>query len=369
MTPMTPEQTNSPAPFFSPRSQRPQNTAHVSNTNHRGEAPARDLSVDTLRGLACILLVTFHVIGDSSSAGIQVADSSVFRHYTESAESLRMPLFTFLAGLVYAWRPLADYHHYAGFMAKKARRLLIPYVVFVPVLGLTQMVAPGVNGSVEFHPVLWLFESLSPYWFLLTTFWMFAVVALADSCGLLRRPTIFGSVFLAAVTLVIFVDTSSFRALQLGQALTLFPFFLAGVGAIRFRLIPRSLPAALSWTTVLVILFVAMVFSVFGKLPPMDSRHSAVGIALGIAFPVAFLGWSLASRPIAWIGSYSSGIFLLHPFSVGFFRAVSQALGVHNDAVQFLVLSLGGVFASILGVMLLRRIRPGRVILGEKAEK
>lgn len=329
----------------------------------------RNLPVDTLRGVACILLVTFHVIGDTSTAGIRVGDTSAFRYYTDSAESLRMPLFTFLAGLVYAWRPLSDHRQYRGFMAKKARRLLVPYVIFVPLLGLTQMFAPGVNGSVDFQPALWLLESLSPYWFLLTTFWMFAVVALADSYGALRRPAVWAAVFLAASLLVLLVETNGFRILQLGQALTLFPFFLAGVGAIRFGWIPRRLRATLGCTVLLICLMAIMLLSVFGKLPPMDSRHSLIGIALGIAFPVAFLGWSLASPGLAWIGSYSSGIFLLHPFTVGFFRAISQAFGIENRAVLFLILSLAGIFTSIVGVIALRRLRLGRIMLGEKAKK
>lgn len=334
----------------------------------------RDMPVDTLRGLACVLLVTFHVIGDTSSAGIHVADDSALRYYTDSVEYLRMPLFTFLSGLVYAWRPLTNRSRYRDFMAKKARRLLVPYVIFVPLLGLTQMVAPDVNGTVTFEPVTWLLESLSPYWFLLTTFWMFAVIALADSVRLLRDPRVFGALFLTASALVVLVDTCGLRILQIGQALTLFPFFLAGVGVHRFRLIPRSMHAALGWTLALAGLIVAVQLSLNGVLPEFDSRHSVVGIALGIVFPVTFLGWSLRSAALAWIGAYSSGIFLLHSFAIGFFRAVTGAAGIDNDAVQFLLLSLGGLFGSVLGIVILRRVRVGpvmvgRIMLGEKGQR
>lgn len=334
----------------------------------------RNVPVDTLRGLACILLVTFHVIGDNASAGIHVGDDSAWRYYTESVEYLRMPLFTLLSGLVYAWRPLADPSKYRDFMTKKARRLLVPYVIFVPLLGLTQMVAPDVNGTVEFEPLNWLMYSLSPYWFLLTTFWMFAVVALADSYGLLRSPWVFGGVFLTLSAVVILVDTGNLRVLQFGQALTLFPFFLAGVGIHRFRLLPRSVPAALYWTVALVALIVAAQLSLNGQLPEFDSRHSVVGIALGIVFPVTFLGWSLKSRALAWIGAYSSGIFLLHSFAIGFFRALTGAAGIEADVPRFIILSLGGLFGSVLGIIILRRFRigpvmVGRIMLGEKGKK
>jgi glucan biosynthesis protein C len=338
------------------------------------EPTTRNVPVDTLRGLACILLVTFHVIGDTSLDGIRVSDDSAWRYYTDSVEYLRMPLFTLLSGLVYAWRPLAAPSKYRDFMTRKARRLLVPYVIFVPLLGITQMVAPDVNGARDFEPLNWLLTSLSPYWFLLTTFWMFAVVALADSYGLLRSPWVFGGVFLAVSTIVILQDTTGFRILQLGQALTLFPFFLAGVGIHRFRLLPRSVPAALCWTTALIALIVAVQLSLNGQLPEFDSRHSVVGIALGIVFPVAFLGWSLQSRALAWIGGYSSGIFLLHAFAIGFFRAFTGAVGIEADVPRFIILSLGGLFGSVLGIVILRRFRigpvmVGRIMLGEKGKK
>lgn len=91
-------------------------------------------------------------------------------------------------------------------------------------------------------------------------------------------------------------------------------------------------------------------------------------------FPVAFLGWSLESRILAWIGGYSSGIFLLHSFSIGFFRALTSAVGLEADLPQFIIHSLGGLFGSVLGIIILRhfRIGPvkvGRIMLGEKGKK
>ena len=202
-------------------------------------------------GVACLFLVTFPVIGHTATAGIPVADDSALRYYTDSVDYLRMPLFTLLSGLVYAWRPLCDVHGYGTFMAKKARRLVVPYIVFVPAIGITQTVLDSTNTSREFEPLTWLLYSLSPYWFLLTTFWIFAVVALLDSLGLLSSRVNFAVLFLASVAVVLFTTTESFRVLQLGQALTLAPFFLAGVGMVRFSLFPSRTGAKVALTAVL----------------------------------------------------------------------------------------------------------------------
>ena len=337
-------------------------------------ATSRNIPVDTLRGLACILLVTFHVIGDKATAGIHVSDDSVFRYYCDSVQYLRMPLFTFLSGLVYAWRPLSDVTGYPSFMRKKARRLLIPYLIFVPILGITQLVAPGVNGSVSFDPLMWWINSLSPYWFLLSTFWLFALVAFLDSYGLLRSPWIFGGLFATVTAVCLFTRPEEIETLQVGTALTFLPFFLAGVGSVRFHLIPQRPSTAVPVTVVFVILAVLVQFSLNGHLRVFDTRHSLVGIALGIIFPVAFLGWSLKSRFLAWIGGYSSGIYLLHSFAIGFFRAVTNAVGLDSEVPQFIILSIGGLAASILGILVLRRFRVGplqigRIALGEKTVK
>ncbi|MEJ6549802.1 acyltransferase [Corynebacterium sp. USCH3] len=343
------------------------------------DPPSRNLPVDTLRGVACLLLVTFHVIGYGPTDGIQVSDDSAFRYYTESVDYLRMPLFTLLSGLVYAWRPLTSVGRYPGFMRKKARRLLVPYVTFVPAIGLTQYVLPDAGNSRSLEPVQWLLYSLNPYWFLLTTFWLFAVVALLDSWNLLSSRLSFGVLFLASVGVVLVVHTESFRFLQWGQALSLAPFFLAGVALTRFSLIPRTTRGRLVATVLLVAAVVAVQLALNGVFPGAaagagpdggtdsgyDSRHSVVGISIGILFPMVFLGWSLSSRPLAWIGGYSSGIFLLHSFAVGACHAVTAAVGVTAPPVMFLVSSIGGVALSILGVTVLRRFRVGKIILGE----
>src|SRR6185295_5386420 len=69
-------------------------------------APAESQRLQTLRGVACLLLVAFHAIGNHPTSGLHVADDSSFRFFANLFQYVRMPLFTFLSGFVYAYRPV-----------------------------------------------------------------------------------------------------------------------------------------------------------------------------------------------------------------------------------------------------------------------
>src|SRR5262245_35154145 len=86
------------------------------------------LRVQTARGLACLLLVTYHVIGSDPAAGLQVPDGSLWRYFTDLFLPIRMPLFTFLSGFVYVYKPMAR-EHWTHFARRKLVRLGIPLLV------------------------------------------------------------------------------------------------------------------------------------------------------------------------------------------------------------------------------------------------
>ena len=80
----------------------------------RSARKARNTEVDTLRGLACILLVAYHVIGATPESGLKLHEG-MLRDVNALLAYIRMPLFTFLSGLVYAWRPYtADWKQFIG---------------------------------------------------------------------------------------------------------------------------------------------------------------------------------------------------------------------------------------------------------------
>lgn len=333
----------------------------------RARRTQKDLRIETMRGIACLLLVSMHVIGHNSTAGIRVPDDSAYRWFVESFMYLRMPLFSFLAGYVYAVRPLASVGAYSGFMTKKARRLLIPYLIFVPMIGLAQSIVPDANNPTALAWYEWFIYPLSPYWFLIATFWVFALVALVDSKGWLQSRNVVLGVISAVGILDVIVppQNRTYEFLGLRSGLFLLTFFLVGLAAKRFHWADVRLSTKLVVVGAAAVLAVITQLGLAEVLPRVRNRHEVVGTLLGITACLALLWLNLRVKLLVTIGAYSAGIFLVHPFLIAGARAVLSRLGVQSDELLFVIGMTAGIAGSILVVNLARKLPPSRLALGE----
>ena len=103
-------------------------------------------NIDELRGFACLLLVSLHVIGHSPEVGMRLEEGSLLRYTADSWAFVRMPLFTFISGLVYALRPVRR-EHLPDFYSKKLRRLGIPLLIVAPIFFVLQAITPGTTAT------------------------------------------------------------------------------------------------------------------------------------------------------------------------------------------------------------------------------
>jgi glucans biosynthesis protein C len=144
----------------------------------------KDLSVETLRGIAIILVVMGHVIGSKSDGGMKVPDDSFLRHLYFTFQYLRMPLFTVISGWVYALRP-ARLDKLGDFTIKKIRRILIPLIFVGGTYYIVQSIVPGTNFSYELKDI-WriVIFPYTFYWYLQSLFIVFLIVSVIDSYNL-----------------------------------------------------------------------------------------------------------------------------------------------------------------------------------------
>ena len=136
----------------------------------------KQIQIETLRGLACFLLVAFHVVGDTANSGLKI-EEGVFREINDFLALIRMPLFTFLSGWVYALRPFSG--NGLAFLKSKVRRLILPMLVVGTVFAVLQSQIPGANSKTVDWTELHLIP-VAHYWFLESIFTIFLFVMLLE---------------------------------------------------------------------------------------------------------------------------------------------------------------------------------------------
>jgi fucose 4-O-acetylase-like acetyltransferase len=91
------------------------------------------------------LPVFYYIIGINQQTGIRIPEGWL-RDFNDVLAYIRMPLFTFLSGYVYAFRPFTG--HTCQFIKGKARRLLLPMLVEDTLFAIIQSLTPGANGAI-----------------------------------------------------------------------------------------------------------------------------------------------------------------------------------------------------------------------------
>jgi glucans biosynthesis protein C len=322
--------------------------------------------VYTLRGLACLMVVAFHAIGAEPTTGMHVTDNSIYRGFCNLLMHVRMPLFAFLSGLVYALRPVEP-GQLRIFAHKKFRRLVIPFITVTTIYYLLTWVVPydkSTPPAAEFWRI-YLFP-FAQYWFLQAIVLIFALVAVLEQCRMIAKPSQFWLVYLLAALASVFlrVEPNLFSA---DHALELLPFFLLGLGVTRFRdwLVDRR--TGLVCTMAFLGLTIWYGTVIFGAGGPIIPKRTLPSFIMGTFGLLALLHSFPAVVWLAAIGRYSFAVYLFHSF----FTAGTRQIAMLSDvAVADLVLFVLCVTAGVLGPIALERAARrvpwiSRILLGQ----
>lgn len=318
-------------------------------------------SIDTLRGLACLLLVTFHVLGSSPSTGLHLPADSLAAELDDWLSVLRMPLFSFLSGLVYAHRPIRG--DVGPFIQRKVRRLLVPMLLVGTAFAALQSISPGANAA----PVDWRLLHIQPvahYWFLEALFWIFLLVAMLERVRLLDSPWTFALAWLVAA--IVQVDAPPPVWFGLEGAAYLLPYFLLGVAAFRFHAVLSRASVAGAAAVVL-----AASLAYLGSFPDLHlaDDQSFPELAASVCCCLLLLHLRPRLAWLAWIGRWSFGIYLFHAVFAAAARVAMQHAGVRALPVLFTAGFIAGIAGPIVLTSVLRRVPGGHWLLGEKPKK
>lgn len=311
----------------------------------------KNLSVETLRGLAIILVVMGHVIGSRSDGGMRVADDSFLRHLYYTFQYLRMPLFTVISGWVYALRP-AIRQNLADFTVKKIRRILVPMIFVGGTYYVLQSVVPGTNRSYELHDI-WRI-SIFPYtfyWYLHSLFIVFLIVSVTDALSLastFRKWLVF---FLLSMLLLIIRDQiipESFpNYFGFKGAIYLLPFFLIGTGIKNFNSYFGNRYFLMVSSMLLASGLIVQQLAWYKIVDLQLTSAGGAGLLIGVTGVIVCLHLKFQSGWLIWMGNYAYSIFLFHSFGTSGGRIILNTLGIHHTTVVFFTSLLLGLFLPV----------------------
>lgn len=313
--------------------------------------------VQTLRGLAIMLVVFGHMIGHNSAGGMRVSDDSIFRYLYYSLEYIRLPLFTVISGWVYASKPV-EIGYESKFLKGKFRRLLIPMFVISTLLFLFRMVVPGTNVTSEISTLPRnLVFPYDIYWYLFSLFLIFIAITLLDTRRFFRKlqgwlltlVAAFAFLFISENFLDPVPNLFSFKG-----AAYLFPFFLVGIGIVRYK----EILLHGKMITILVTVFIVGIFLQqivwFGNYSLLE-RHSPLGLTVGISGTLLLFRFQVKNDLLIFIGSYAYAIFLFHVFFTGGSRIILSKLGLENQVAILVLGVLCAIFCSIIIEILIKK--------------
>lgn len=312
-----------------------------------------DPKIETLRGLACVLLVAFHVVGDTKNSGLTLS-SGFLREMNDLLALIRMPLFTFISGYVYAYRPYSS--PWRPYVTGKARRLLIPMLIVGTLFAVLQSATPGTNAKVENWYLLHIIPH-AHFWFLESLFVVFLALIPLESANMLKTHSGWFCSFLAASAL--FLAAPQIPYFGVSGAVYLFPFFLCGLYFSRFNQCSIALPKLVLPSLTLLLLILAYLFP--NELD--HSRHSVAALVIGLLGCTALLQQGWESSLLERIGKYSYSIYLYHVF----FSAGSRILTRSIQQVPIEFLFVVGLLCGILGPIAVdhffSRTKPTKILL------
>nr|WP_246175293.1 acyltransferase [Paracoccus limosus] len=345
----------------------PVSSASVTSTafpaTSRPAAPARpaDLPIETVRAIAILVLVSFHVIGGDGGGGgrgLGVTYPHPLRYYADLLVDIRMPLFAFVAGVVYALKPVEP-AQLGRFLLGKLRRLAVPGIT---VFMLMAVVMGSREGRIITHPWDAYLHHYAIFWFLQVMLVIFVTYGTLD---ILTR----GRVLLPALALALLALAMGWRFdatfLALNRYTHLMAYFLLGVAFCRYQpLVQRRRGLVLAVALAALAAGLAMNLAVLNQTGAFSTeRLDLQSLLLGSGTSVAAFLLLPSLRWLSWLGAYSLTIYLYHILFTSTARRVLFSAGIDSPWAHVLIGTALGISLPIALHLLSNRFRLSRLLV------
>ena len=301
--------------------------------------------IETMRGLAVLLLLSFHVIGANPGAGLRLDYPHPLRVFADLLIDLRMPLFAFIAGYVYGLRPIRP-GEYGSFVTGKFKRLAIPGSIAILVFALVATASGRDSFAVQAGDLwrLFLFP-YAHYWFLQAILLIFLVHGIIELLTGNRRTALL--LGLACMTFLLPRIPTNFFSVN--SAVQLLPFYLLGLVFLRHRgqimrhrrtLIVICLAAIAAGT-----IWNLCQLSLEGELSQDRRDLQSLAVGLGACLLAVLMLPRIAA--LSWIGPASFTIYLYHVLGTASAREVLHGLGLTSVPLNYVLGIVGGILLPV----------------------
>ncbi len=325
----------------------------------------KDNSIETIRTLAVILIVAYHMLNDRELASVRI----YYEYLSFIFQNIRLPIFTVISGYLFGHGTIVK-ENYGSFIAGKFRRIYVPMCT----VACTEYICSNAAGIVK-EPTqmknVWRIFVLpyEHYWFIQSMFLIFVIVGFIEA--FLAVEQINYVFVLAAASLISFfmnpAESLTFDLLSVGGATYILPYFLVGYVLSKYKGIFEFTKARI----VLCILFIAsllVINLIWLDIVHLDvSKRSVIGLALGVTSCIFVLSVRFRSTILAAIGKYVFAIYLFQSFGASIGRRIGRLLVPVSPHLYFLVAVLVTVlFGCVVSVILSKNRVTAFLFLGHR---
>ncbi|WP_288205437.1 acyltransferase [uncultured Parabacteroides sp.] len=329
--------------------------------------------IESLRGIAILLVVVGHVIGSTPAGGMKIDYPSFWRYLYLWIDYIQMPLFTGIAGWVYAIKPAIKYK-FNAFAYKKAIRLLIPMATVGTLYFIIQYLTPGTNmkGNLADIWKIYIFP-YTIYWYLPSLFLIFISMYIIDKYKLCQSTKTWLVLFAATwgISLIIKIIPSDIPNLfSYKGALAQLPYFITGVGIHRFSEQLYKNKVVIYTYLILTCIGLALLqykwyYTVNGE--EISFWYKALLPLWVISALMLLLHTNRSCQFFTWLGSFAYSIYLFHGFGTSGGRIIATKLGISSSLLIFIIATVIALFLPILIEKVIDKWQPTRVLfLGKK---
>lgn len=315
----------------------------------------KSIEIETLRGIACILLVAYHVIGGDPYSGLRVEDDTAWRFFNDMCAYIRMPLFAFISGYVYALYTIKK-EEFPKFYLNKMRRLGLPLLsASLLFLIIANIIGTGYSRPWNEIVTIYLF-SYAHFWYLQASLLIFLLMSILGYLEIIKTKKA-ALIMLGVAIMVNALPLSEVSVFSFNGFVYILPFFLTGMiikryyGSLcRYRGVAVGLSAFL-------MSIIILAYAEHIDLPVSMERNTVPMIVVSIVLCVTLFAMSFKNTYLAWLGGYSYAIYLFH-FSQSGMRIGLEKSGVELPSIMvFLACMIAGLAVPIAMEWVFRKNR------------